>query len=588
VIVVGGVKKQIIIITLKKMVYHPEEEIRVSRGITNTNLITTTTGSNNNKSSMMGMDLVTPKGTAEHGVLMGSSLVGGASQSATTISTGVDQEEDPLLSTVAHTRRVLVAKRLTNSDASSGRIILPRVAVETNMSFVTAYKHYGLHVKDVFGQEYEFVVKSWANGTEHRRVFVLEQVGKFLKQHHIGVGDTVGIVSVGDGFVVEVNSEDVKAVASNGRCSTPAAVTPSHQSMQSKQPFAPVQNQCVRSSHCSKMAGHPGFCSGPKGVSFRSSGKSQSQSSALQYQYGYDDYESSQGVEYVGGRDDAYLTSSDDTAVQPDVNGVYMSEDMVNKELQQLPDGLNRLVYVPARVKIVKKLTSYDLLSRRIVLPAEQACDGLVNVCPEKSVYTLATVDESHGWQFMTMRSWYSVTGRLGYLIEDSNDILKSRNAQDGDYLMIYRDSIQSPPKIVLLEGETCRVKKPVDGPDAEMTFSELPLLLLPPGENQDVMSGTHSVRALKKWHQSNDGCNRTMGCTKVYGHQGFCSGHQGFKRKESETPTSRFGDHPFRFGSASSEEEDATPMHRRGGTPKSRRIRGPSDPLVSLLNLLE
>ena len=27
------------------------------------------------------------------------------------------------------------------------------------------------------GRRYEFMIKSWANGTEHRRVFVLEQVG---------------------------------------------------------------------------------------------------------------------------------------------------------------------------------------------------------------------------------------------------------------------------------------------------------------------------------------------------------------------------------------------------------------------------
>lgn len=26
------------------------------------------------------------------------------------------------------------------------------------------------------GQRHEFMIKSWANGTEHRRVFVLEQV----------------------------------------------------------------------------------------------------------------------------------------------------------------------------------------------------------------------------------------------------------------------------------------------------------------------------------------------------------------------------------------------------------------------------
>lgn len=139
---------------------------------------------------------------------------------------------------------VLVAKQLTNSDASSGRIILPRVAVESNLSFVLGYRHYALAVRDCNGASglasagavhactsaafcllpaaactsyygllhpltptplfqrslllsagrcYEFMIKSWANGTEHRRVFVLEQAGEFLRGHGVGVGDAVGI-----------------------------------------------------------------------------------------------------------------------------------------------------------------------------------------------------------------------------------------------------------------------------------------------------------------------------------------------------------------------------------------------------------
>ena len=39
------------------------------------------------------------------------------------------------------------------------------------------------------------MIKSWANGTEHRRVFVLEQYGEFLRAHGVGVGDAVGICS---------------------------------------------------------------------------------------------------------------------------------------------------------------------------------------------------------------------------------------------------------------------------------------------------------------------------------------------------------------------------------------------------------
>lgn len=88
---------------------------------------------------------------------------------------------------------MLVAKCLTNSDAASGRIILPRVAVETNLPFVLGYRHYALSVRDAGGRRHEFVIKSWANGTEHRRVFVLEGAADFLRGQRVSVGDAVGI-----------------------------------------------------------------------------------------------------------------------------------------------------------------------------------------------------------------------------------------------------------------------------------------------------------------------------------------------------------------------------------------------------------
>ncbi|KFM29132.1 B3 domain-containing transcription factor LEC2 [Auxenochlorella protothecoides] len=96
--------------------------------------------------------------------------------------------------------RVLVAKTLTNSDAGSGRIILPRVAVETHLAFVTPHRHYALRVRCArTGAQHAFVVKSWANGSEHRRVFVLEAAGEYLRTLGLGVGDTVGICAAPDG-----------------------------------------------------------------------------------------------------------------------------------------------------------------------------------------------------------------------------------------------------------------------------------------------------------------------------------------------------------------------------------------------------
>ena len=45
-------------------------------------------------------------------------------------------------------------------------------------------RSYSLPVKDGAGRTWEFVIKSWANGTENRRVYVLEQTGEYLKVSH--------------------------------------------------------------------------------------------------------------------------------------------------------------------------------------------------------------------------------------------------------------------------------------------------------------------------------------------------------------------------------------------------------------------
>lgn len=113
--------------------------------------------------------------------------------------------------TGAGSAAVLVSKVLTNSDATSGRIILPRVAVEANLPFVVGYRAYSFGVRDRAGREWEFVIKSWANGTEQRRVYVLEQAGDWLKAEGLGVGDAVGICVDSGALVVEANTPAVRS-----------------------------------------------------------------------------------------------------------------------------------------------------------------------------------------------------------------------------------------------------------------------------------------------------------------------------------------------------------------------------------------
>ena len=54
---------------------------------------------------------------------------------------------------------------------------------------------------------WEFVVKSWANGTEHRRVYVLEHAAEFIACKRLREGDVVGICADAHGaLVIEVRA----------------------------------------------------------------------------------------------------------------------------------------------------------------------------------------------------------------------------------------------------------------------------------------------------------------------------------------------------------------------------------------------
>ena len=104
------------------------------------------------------------------------------------------------------TGTVLAAKVLTESDVKHSRAILPRVAVENNLPFLLGYRTFGIYIPDEAGTRWEFVVKSWANGRtdksghtikrKDRRVYVVEQMSKYLTKHRLGVGDIVGFVHV--------------------------------------------------------------------------------------------------------------------------------------------------------------------------------------------------------------------------------------------------------------------------------------------------------------------------------------------------------------------------------------------------------
>lgn len=505
-------------------------------------------------------------------------------------------------------RCVLVAKCLTNSDASSGRIILPRVAVEANLPFVTAHRHYALAVRDATGRRYEFVIKSWANGTEHRRVFVLEQASDYLRAHGIGVGDTVGICTDEHGeLVVEANTPEVCHAVVCPKYGAAALAPPSASASGLAVTAAPLPlagtaaGRCARSVHCSKAAGHAGFCSGPKAAAAAAAAAVTATASGSKH-LARIDYGSDSGASdpRVAPADEC---SSDETAattmelLPPAARAAHS---------HRLPADLHPLAHLPAGLRVCKELTAYDLSSRRAILPADDIDAGVPNA-GHADLLSVAAVDESQGWQFLTLRAWHSVTGRRGYALEDAGGFLANRGAMPGDELVVYRLSEVTPPRVEVRVGgggggAPLQLRQPAC-PDASLTYVQLPLLLLPEARARAGPAPSASAGGAMV-------CHRTGGCTKAAGHQGFCSGHKGFKRKDGGTPNSAAGSSrgPFRSRHgvprvaqqrcaaryehddlewASDEDRDYEPIsgkrHRRAvSTPRG------ADPLLSLLSLLD
>ncbi len=163
-------------------------------------------------------------------------------------------------------RTILVAKRLTNSDVTKGRVLLPRAAVESNLSFAVGRAH-SLVAKDHEGNTWEFTLQSWANGIESRRVFVLEHAGEYIKYHVLKIEDVIGISTTEEGeFMIEFNTDEVCAAAESQQAARAGGQSAVNKSLPAIRPGSinPLvkhnSGRCNRSVHCNKPAGHPGFC----------------------------------------------------------------------------------------------------------------------------------------------------------------------------------------------------------------------------------------------------------------------------------------------------------------------------------------
>ncbi|KAG7668510.1 hypothetical protein KSW81_005276 [Nannochloris sp. 'desiccata'] len=112
---------------------------------------------------------------------------------------------------------ILVAKRLTTTDISRGRIVLPRAAIEMNLSFAIEGAH-TLVVRDsIFSDKFwTFTLQSWANASRNtNKLYMLEQVIDYIKHHCLKVDDVIGILRNNENgeFIVQHNTAEVRRVA---------------------------------------------------------------------------------------------------------------------------------------------------------------------------------------------------------------------------------------------------------------------------------------------------------------------------------------------------------------------------------------
>lgn len=109
---------------------------------------------------------------------------------------------------------ILVAKVLTKSDANSKRVILPRIAVETNLPQLTSAPHFHFTATDPEGASWPLVIKAWANGSNPKPVFVMEMIGDVLKQYRLTIGDALALLADEDGrFYLEWNTAEARQAA---------------------------------------------------------------------------------------------------------------------------------------------------------------------------------------------------------------------------------------------------------------------------------------------------------------------------------------------------------------------------------------
>lgn len=215
--------------------------------------------------------------------------------------------------------------------------------------------------------------------------------------------------------MVEANTEEVRQATISPKYGALALAAPPPGATAAVPLAAGASGRCIRSPHCTKAAGHPGFCSGPKAAAAAAAKQHRAAAHHAHHPSHHTHHHGSYACQ--PGSSDASArgaaagsgSSGEEAATrlgtpratpgrQAAITSTAEFASAAAAAGAALPDSLGLPPYdiaaVPAGLRICKALTAYDLTSRRVVMPAPEVEAGVLNA-GDTDLLTLAAVDES-------------------------------------------------------------------------------------------------------------------------------------------------------------------------------------------------
>lgn len=205
-----------------------------------------------------------------------------------------------------------------------------------------------------------------------------------------------------------------------------------------------------------------------------------------------------------------------------------------------------------AIVLVAKILTKSDAKAKRIILPRVVVEANLPNVANQNNATLRVQEQDGRKWTFV-VKSWSNGEScKPVYVLEQVSDYLRAHKLSAGDAVGL----VSSPDGTLYVEANTDRIREAAEKPTYTSFVSPEPEPE-PEGSYSDLYYEWAAGSSRTRQHQSGRSanpsstgkegptslsppkrvtqrllCTRTQGCHKPAGHQGWCSGHKGYKRR--------------------------------------------------------